>query len=321
MTRDCPLKYQLATIRSSYGSAPQSPIALVGRARHPRRHARSSRRHRHRRRRDLGHQLRRHPRRPRPLPSPAVRGAAVLPRRARAPLRAASRRARAVRDRGRRLPLRRPVLAAVHRHGPGHAGRARLAGAATPGRVHRRARGAAARRAAAPGPARRRPARAGRDRPHRRRPRVGRPARRAGADDRRRVLVGPRQRRHPQGAVAEPARAARVVEPRPAASAALAQPADRARRGRLARPDRRARAALRRRALDPARLRRLGLAAGPAPGLRPSRRSRCWCRSSGIAAAWIALGEVPSGTELAGAAVVLGGLALHRRLDRHPGAR
>ena len=30
----------------------------------------------------------------------------------------------------------------------------------------------------------------------------------------------------------------------------------------------------------------------------------------GIATAWIALGEVPSGAELAGAAVVLGGLAL-----------
>ena len=40
--------------------------------------------------------------------------------------------------------------------------------------------------------------------------------------DRRRRLVGLRQRRHAQGAVAEPARPARVVEPRPAAPAAHA---------------------------------------------------------------------------------------------------
>ena len=79
-----------------------------------------------------------------------------------------------------------------------------------------------------------------------------------------------------------------------------------------------ARAALRRRALDAARLRRVGLAARQAPGVgrravhaagagrraspRPGSR---WARCRPAA-------------ELAGAAVVLGGLALHRRLDRTP---
>ena len=51
-----------------------------------------------------------------------------------------------------------------------------------------------------PRAARGRDAGAGRDRDHRRRPRVGDPARRARADDRRRRLVGHRQRRHAQGA-------------------------------------------------------------------------------------------------------------------------
>ena len=50
-----------------------------------------------------------------------------------------------------------------------------------------------------------------------------RPARRARADVGAAASLGRRQRRHAQGALAEPARPARVVEPRPAAPAALAQ--------------------------------------------------------------------------------------------------
>ena len=93
---------------------------------------------------------------------------------------------------------------------------------------------------------------------------------------------GARQRRHAQGALAAPARAARLVEPDPAAAAARALAADRARRGGRHRPDGRARAALRRRALDVRRLRRLGVAARPPPGVHrrpvhaagPGRRHR-----------------------------------------------
>ena len=94
-----------------------------------------------------------------------------------------------------------------------------------------------------------------------------RPARRARADDRRRRLLGHRQRHHAQGRLPEPARPARLLEPDPAAAAAHAQPPDRARPAGRDRRQRRARAALRRRALDAVRLRRLGVAAGPAPGL------------------------------------------------------
>ena len=67
-------------------------------------------------------------------------------------------------------------------------------------------------------------------------------------------------------------------------------------------------------------------------GTRPARspRSRCWCRWSASPRAWLALGEVPSGAELIGAAVVLSGLALTvgltaprraRRLAELPAAR
>ena len=80
--------------------------------------------------------------------------------------------------------------------------------------------------------------------------------------------LGHRQRRDAQGALAATRRPARVVEPRAAAAAARAQPADRAREAVVLDADRRARAALRRRALDAARLRRVGLAARPAPRLR-----------------------------------------------------
>ena len=255
----------------SYGFPPQSPIALVGRGRHRRGHAPPPRRSSPPLVAvDLGRQLRRHPRRPGVLPSPAVRRAAVLPRRARAPVRAAPRRA------GRATwspsasssPPGSSALLFVGMR-PGHAGRARIARAAAAGRVHGRPRRAAARRA----PDARRSSRAARSRsagigiiaagrasavP------LGALALTIGAA----ALVGRRQRRHAQGRARPTRSACWCGRACPAAAAARALPAHRARRGRSTLDAvRRARAALRRRALDAGRLRRLGLAAGPAPGL------------------------------------------------------
>src|SRR4051812_42176937 len=226
------------------------------------------RRPRLRRRRHLGRQLRRHPRGAGELPAAALRRPALRARRARGAVRAPPRCPVALRRGRRHLPLRRPVRAAVRRHRPRHARRARLAGAAAAGGVHGRARRRPAQGAPAARAARRRGARAGRDRHHRRRARRRRPAGRAGADRRRGALVGHRQRRDAQGARSAPARAARVGEPAAAAPAGRAQPSDRARRAGRHRHRRRARHALRRRALHARRVRRVDVADEPPRGLQ-----------------------------------------------------
>ena len=164
-------------------------------------------------------------------------------------------------------------------------------------------------RAPEAGAARGRDAGVRRDRDHRRRARVGGPAGRARAHDRRRRVVGRRQRRHAQGAAPHPLGLlvySSLIPPLPLLALSLATE-----RGQAVELGavRRARAALRRRALDADRLRRVGLAAGTAPGLdrravhaaRPRRRDRVRLA---------VLSETPTVAELAGAAVVLGGLAL-----------
>ena len=62
------------------------------------------------------------------------------------------------------------------------------------------------------------------------------------------------------------------------------------------------------------------MAAGPASGLEVAPFTLL-VPVVGIAAAWLALGEVPTAAELLGAAVVLGGLALTVGLTRPRRAR
>ena len=249
----------------------------------------------------------------RALPAAAVRRAALLPGRARAPVRPPPGRARPLRDRRRRRSSR-PASSACCSSAWTTACRAGLASlvlqlqaAFTVGLAV-----LLLGRAARAGAARRRRARAGRHRDHRRRPRRGRPARRARADRRRRRLVGRRQRRHPQGALAAPARPARVVEPRRRRSRCSPLSLLTERRQRRSRSTPAGVLALLYVVVlsTLGRLRRLGVAAGPAPGLRRSRRSRCSCRSSGIARG---LDRARRGADRPGAdrrRVVLGGLAL-----------
>src|SRR3954447_10917890 len=231
-------------------------------------HAPPPRAPRLRRRRDLGRQLRRDPRRPRALPSAAVRRAALRARGARPPLRPQARCPRPLRDRRRAVHVRRSVRLSLPRHRQGHARRARVAGDPAPGRVHGDPRGDLPRRAPAADPAGRRRARVRGHRHHRRRPRRGGAA--APRRPRRapRALLGHRQRGQPQGRLSAPARHARVVEPRPAGSAARALADDRVgdRHGvHHARRDRRRRAAVRRAHLHVRRLRRVDGAARPPP--------------------------------------------------------